>query len=109
MFGSIDFRVSPPNANITYRRADEAVAHAAENGKASRLKTGRYLIAATATGRLSRQDVVTVEPGGSQAIEWTLATAPTREPKKAPRLRPRPVSHFEDSSRLDTRRRMVDP
>ncbi len=98
MFGSIDFRVSPPGANITYRRADEAVAHAVENGKAARLKTGRYLIAASATGRLSRQESYTVEPGGSQAIEWTLATSPTREPKKEAPPPPPPGIHFQDST-----------
>jgi len=98
LFGTLDFRVSPQSASVTYRKADEAVAHAAENGKALRLRTGRYVVAASASGRTSRQEAYAVEPGGSQIIEWTLAIPPTREPKKEPPPPPPPGIHFQDSS-----------
>ena len=96
LFGSLSFRVFPANATITYRKPEEAVAHPAENGKDLRVKTGRYLVTATAPGRTLKQDNVAVEAGGSQVIGWTLVSASLPEPVK-PTTPPQPGSPFEDS------------
>jgi hypothetical protein len=80
-FGAIEFRVSPQAAIITYRRPEEAQSHAGENGRPVRVRAGRYLVSASANGIRPRSDTVTVEPGKTQVIEWTL---PPEETKKGP-------------------------
>jgi hypothetical protein len=98
LFGILNFRVAPPNATITYRKPDETLAHAAENGKELRVKTGQYVITATAAGRTTRQDNVTVDPAVSRLIEWTLPLSTTINDRKAPPPPSPPVSHFDDPS-----------
>ena len=53
LFGSLDFHVSPPSASITYRRPDETLAHAAENGKDGAPENG----AVFGHGQRQRQDI----------------------------------------------------
>jgi hypothetical protein len=91
-YGSLEFRVTPAGASITYKRADELQAHNAENGKSVRVKAGQYAITAAAAGYRQRQGGATVELGKSSAVEWTLAA---EESKKAPPPPP-PAPYFED-------------
>jgi eukaryotic-like serine/threonine-protein kinase len=98
-FGSLDFRVTPQNASITYKRVEEAQTHSAENGKAMNVRAGRYMVTATANGSRQRQETVTVEAGKPLPIEWTLLPAAAPLPKKEPTLPPPPpASYFEDSA-----------
>jgi hypothetical protein len=92
-FGSFEFRVTPSGASITYKRADEAQTHSAENGRSVRVRAGRYVVTATATGYRERQGTATVEFGRPLAIEWALASV--EEPKKGATLPP-PPPYFED-------------
>ena len=90
-YGSLEFRVTPAGASITYKRADEAQAHSAENGKGVRVRAGRYAVTAVAAGYRERQGTATVEFGKSSPVEWTLAA---EESKKAPPPPP-PAPYFE--------------
>jgi len=81
-FGTLDFRVLPQTATVTYKRADEAQPRTAENGKAARVKAGRYTISASGAGVRPRTDTVSVEPGKPLTIDWGLASV--EELKKAP-------------------------
>ncbi len=90
-FGSLEFRVTPPGASITYKRADEAQAHSAENGKSARVRAGRYAVTAAASGYRPRSETVTVEFGRSSPVEWALAA---EESKKASPPPP-PPPYFE--------------
>jgi hypothetical protein len=93
-FGTLEFRVFPPNASITYRRADEGQARAAENVKVLHVRAGSYVVTAIADGYLPHQpEMVTVEPGKSLPIVWTLSRVDTTPP---PPLPPTPTSHFQD-------------
>jgi serine/threonine-protein kinase len=84
-FGSLEFRVSPQTATLTYRRTEEALAHTAENGKAVPVRAGRYVVAATANGYRSRpQESVTVESGKSLPIDWTLPALEEHKPEPPP-------------------------
>jgi hypothetical protein len=94
LFGSFSFRVFPANATITYRRPDEPVAHAAENGKDLRVRTGRYLVTASSPGRTSKQGEFAVDAVGQRLVDWTLVSASVPEPVKPPPPPP-VVSHFE--------------
>jgi hypothetical protein len=96
-FGALDFRVTPPGASITYKRAEEAQARAADNGKTVHLKAGRYVVTATGNGNPPRQEAVTVEAGKSLPIDWTLSRPPAPESKKGlPPLPLPPASDFAD-------------
>ena len=94
-FGTLDFRVTPQSASITYKRAEEAQARAAENGKTVHVRAGRYLVTATANGNRERQETVTVEAGKSLPIDWTLPPPPRRhkegaDPDRRRQSRPSP-------------------
>lgn len=86
-FGSLEFRITPQNAAVTYKRTDDAQMRTGENGKTARVKAGRYTITASA-GPRQKTDAVTVEPGKPQIIEWTLPSA-VEEVKKAAPPQPR--------------------
>ena len=76
-FGSFVFRVSPPNANITYRRLDETLAHAAENGKDGACESR----AAMCHGHRQRQGTSKQEHGCGRARNHTARlTGPYRPP-----------------------------
>ena len=95
-FGTLDFRVTPPSASITYKRAEEAQTHPAENGKAVRVRAGRYVVTATANGNRPRSETVPVEPGKAPLIDWTL---PLEEAKKGPAPPPKQTvtkDYFQD-------------
>jgi serine/threonine protein kinase len=83
-FGTLEFRVTPQNANVTYKRAEEAQARTAENGKTVHVRAGRYVVTATAGGNRERQGTVNVEAGRSQPIEWNLPAPASDDTKKAP-------------------------
>jgi hypothetical protein len=91
-YGSLDFHVIPPGANITYKRADETQVHSAENGKSVRVRAGRYAVTAAANGYRERQGPVTVEFGKSLAIEWALSAVDIVRPPPPPA----PSPYFED-------------
>ena len=91
-FGSLEFRVTPSGASITYKRADEAQSHGAENGRSVRVRAGRYVVTAAAAGYRERQGTVTMEPGRSASVEWALAAV---ENGHAPPPPP-PSPYFED-------------
>jgi serine/threonine-protein kinase len=92
-FGSFEFRVTPPGASITYKRADETQVHSAENGKGARVRAGRYQVTTTAAGYRPHSETVAVESGKPLTVEWALA--PVEEVKKAVTLPP-PAPYFED-------------
>jgi hypothetical protein len=99
-FGALDFHLTPQGASITYKRADEAQAHTAENGKSVRVRAGRYAITASTSGGRPRQEQVAVEPGKPFVIDWNIAVV--TETKKAP-AQPAPKQrvtseYFEDPS-----------
>jgi hypothetical protein len=83
-FGTLEFRVTPQNASVTYKRAEEAQARAAENGKSVHVRAGRYAIAVTASGNRERQGIVTVEAGKPLTVDWTLPPPATDDARKAP-------------------------
>jgi len=87
-FGSLDFRVSPPGTTVSYKRADEAQLHNAEDGKPVHLKAGRYMISASSAGFKTRTDTVSVEPGKALPVEWALVP---EEVKKAAPAQPKTV------------------
>jgi hypothetical protein len=98
-FGILDFRVTPQNASITYKRAEEAQARPAENGKSVHVRAGRYVVTATA-GTRELQRSVTVDAGKPIAIDWILPPPASDDSKKA--LPPPPPKqtltkdHFRD-------------
>ncbi len=93
-FGTVDFRVSPASATVTYKRADEAQTHSAENGKTVHVKAGRYTVSATAAGVRPRTDTVSVESGKTLMIDWPLASA--EEVKKAAPQQPKQTTVSKD-------------
>jgi hypothetical protein len=95
-FGSLEFRVTPQSASITYKRADEAQTHAAENGKPVPVRAGRYAISATANGYQTRTETVTVESGRLVPIEWPLVAVAKEAPPLPPPPPPPPAQYFED-------------
>jgi hypothetical protein len=80
-FGTIDLRISPANANVTYQRSDEPQARSVENAKAIAVRAGHYTVRATANGYQARQEPIDVESGRTRPVEWALARI--EEPKKA--------------------------
>jgi hypothetical protein len=86
-FGTIDLRISPANANVTYQRSDEPQARTVENSKPIAVRAGRYTVRATANGYQPRQEPIDVESGRTRPVEWALARI--EEPKKAAPLPPR--------------------
>jgi hypothetical protein len=91
-FGILEFRITPPNASITYKRAEEAQARTAENGKNIHVRAGRYLVTASAGVNRERRETVTVESGKTLSIDWPLPPPAddTRKPP-APTAPPKPV------------------
>jgi serine/threonine-protein kinase len=89
-WGTLDFRISPQSASVTYRRSDETPPHSAENGRSVRLKQGSYTVSASADKYGTRFGPFTVEPGKTTAVDWTLSptepvrTAPPPPPPPAP-------------------------
>lgn len=90
-YGTLSFRVTPPNATVTYKAADEAQPHPADNGKEVRVKAGRYVVTASANGYRSRPEPVTVEPGKSATIEFVLSAVTPEVTKKAADQAPKPI------------------
>ena len=86
-FGTLEFRVTPPNASITYKRAEEAQARAAENGKSVHVRAGRYLVTATAGVNRERQE--TVNSGGRQVAAPLTGPCRRRPKTQKSRLLPR--------------------
>jgi eukaryotic-like serine/threonine-protein kinase len=97
-FGSLDFRVSPPSASVTYKRADETQSHTSENNRSVRVRAGRYVVSASASGFQQRQDNVTVEAGKSLTIGWPLPPQPATVPTPAPPPPPPPERYFDDQN-----------
>jgi hypothetical protein len=98
-FGAIDFHVLPRSANVTYQSSDETQEHRVENGRAVKLRAGRYTIKANAGPGLDRQEQVSIEPGKIQTIGWTFAMA--EAPKKTLALVPKAATrttrdYFQD-------------
>jgi hypothetical protein len=71
-FGSVVFHISPQNAAITYQRQDEGPAVQVTNGTTLRLRAGRYYISTTANERNPKLDIINVDAGKSQTIDWAL-------------------------------------
>ena len=67
-FGSLDFRVTPQSASVTYKRADETQPHTSENNRSVHVRAGRYTVSASANGFQQRQDTVTVEAGNRSRL-----------------------------------------
>jgi tetratricopeptide (TPR) repeat protein len=80
-FGGIDFHVLPRSATVTYQSAEESQAHRVENGKALKLKPGRYTVKASSGPSQDREEQIIVEPGRIHTIGWTFAAL--EAPKKA--------------------------
>ncbi len=71
-FGKLEFRVSPPNARLTYRLQDEATPHQARNNQPVPLKAGTYEVQAQAEGLLPQTRQYQVAPGQTVPVELTL-------------------------------------
>lgn len=100
-FGTLDFRVTQQSAAITFKRAEESQTHAAENGKAVPVRAGRYTITATASGFGPHSETVTVEPGRSRPIDWTLTAVAAPVVTPATRTAPTLIvtkDYFKDPS-----------
>ena len=94
-FGKLDFRVSPPNARLTYRLQDEAVPHQARNNQPAAVKAGNYEVLAQAESLQPLTRQYQVAPGQTVLVELTLA-APVAPKKIEITETPRPVeSPFE--------------
>ncbi|MBS1875870.1 MAG: PEGA domain-containing protein [Acidobacteria bacterium] len=81
--GSIHFVVWPPDAAITYRRADETQTHTAREATI-RLEPGSYIFTAKAQNYLERSERATVVAGESRNVELAL----DRESRLPPPERP---------------------
>ena len=102
-FGVIQFRVSPPGANVSYKRVEEAQVHVTENGKPVQVRAGRYAITASASGYRPRQETIAVEPG--KAAKHRLGVdGGAEESKKGPPPPPAPPKqtltkdYFQDTA-----------
>ena len=94
-FGGLEIRVLPPNANVSYRQAEEGQTRVAENGKVLHLKAGRYVVTAAAGGyRPHPPETFVVEPGKTLPIEWALQANPAETVITPPPLPP--TSYFLD-------------
>jgi len=78
-FGTLEFKVSPPGANITYRFGAES--QGIENGKTKDVRPGRYVITAVATGFEVQQKEVQVDPGKNTLVDFSLNPLPSAAPK----------------------------
>jgi eukaryotic-like serine/threonine-protein kinase len=95
-YGTIEFRLTPPFATITYQRVDEAQPRSGENGKSFSVRPGRYLVRASANGHLQRQEQVEVEPGKTRQLEWALAVVKTEVPPPPPQPPTLTKDYFKD-------------
>jgi eukaryotic-like serine/threonine-protein kinase len=77
--GSVTFRITPPNAKISYHREGESQIHDATNGQTIPLRPGTYEVTAEADKFKSRLQSVTVQSGKLSVVEWTLATVEKHE------------------------------
>jgi serine/threonine-protein kinase len=75
--GSLGLHVAPQNASITYQRLEETQAHAIQNGQSARVRAGRYIVSASASGYQERRETVVIEPGRASSITWSLTAQPT--------------------------------
>jgi hypothetical protein len=87
-YGVVNFLVTPPGAQIFWRRAGDAQTHQVRNNTALPLPPGQYVVTASASKRETHEETVQVDPGKAATISWTLAA-----PKQAsPQTPAQPVS-----------------
>jgi hypothetical protein len=94
-FGSLGLHVAPQNASITYQRLEETQTHAIQNGQSARVRAGRYIVSASASGYQERRETVVIEPGRASSITWPLTAQATAA---APPLPPTVAGYFEQQS-----------
>jgi hypothetical protein len=89
-FGALIFRISPSNANVTYKREQDSQEHAAQNGNTAHLRAGRYIVAASATGYMPNSETVTLGPGTTLPVNFSLSRWPDAQLPPPPKARPDP-------------------
>ena len=89
--GTIRVARTPPNATITYRRADENEAHELRAPQVE-LPAGSYIFSAKAPGYTDRTERVTVAAGTPGSVDMTLA----RERPTTPVVKNGDISDFEE-------------
>jgi eukaryotic-like serine/threonine-protein kinase len=96
-FGTLDFKISPPGATVTYQLQGEAETPA-ENGKTKSVKAGQYVVVASASGHQTERRSFSVEPGKKTPVDLTLGAVPAEVTKVAPKPTPSLTTrdYFED-------------
>jgi eukaryotic-like serine/threonine-protein kinase len=92
-YGAVAVKITPPNARITYRRANESKeANWLNNGEHS-VPPGEYVVVAEADGFAPRESTVSVAPGKTTSLAWELKE--TAKPALAVRS---PATVFENGA-----------
>jgi tetratricopeptide (TPR) repeat protein len=91
--GTLVFQITPPNATITYAVAG-ANPVTVDGNRPISVKAGTYEVTARAPGRESKRETVTVQPGQSQSVTWTLTEVTNHMPPPPP---PPPVGVFDET------------
>jgi hypothetical protein len=89
--GTLHLLLSPPDAQVTYRRSDETQSHLTRDA-ALRLDPGVYVFTAKAPGHLERTEKVPVVAGETRNVELALA----REKVETPKPNQAPVAAASD-------------
>jgi eukaryotic-like serine/threonine-protein kinase len=84
-FGTLQFQVTPAEAEIAFRREDETDYRGAKNGQGVGVREGKYRVKATASGYAANEVAFAVEAGKPTAVSLALnRLAETKAETKAP-------------------------
>ena len=84
-FGTLNFQIGTPGAEITYKRDDETQSHTAKNDESVPVKEGRYQISISAAKFESREEHVTVTAGKPTTVAGPLLAKGDGKPDAAAR------------------------
>ncbi|MDQ2950363.1 MAG: PEGA domain-containing protein, partial [Acidobacteriota bacterium] len=73
-FGTLNFQIATPGAEITYKREDEGQSHTAKGDEGVPVKEGRYQISISAAKFEPREDHVTVTAGKPTPVTGPLVS-----------------------------------
>ena len=98
-FGTLSFQVTPADAQVSYRRADQQESHTARAGDSVRVPEGRYIVSAQSDGYAAKTvGDVSASSGKIASVDLKLARiAKKPEPVEAPS----PTGLFENASRME--------
>jgi hypothetical protein len=84
-FGTLQFQVTPADAEVAFRREDETEYRPAKNGQSVAVREGKYRVKATAAGYAAGETPLAVESGKPTAVSLALnRMAETKTETKAP-------------------------